>query len=362
MKDRYVSLQVSDLKNKLGDASTADALNEIQKTLQSIKSSVDLETFENKSVKDYLPTFVEKYRSKKENPDFEKGIMTGFSYLDAATNGLLPSDFILVSGSSGSGKSVVLNALSTSIWMGENKITDTEFKKGASCIYFSLEMPYEQCHARFIAGLAGVPSRSIENATLTKSEFARLKQALDFIKRYPYEFRIVDLADATVSDIGNVLDQCNQNYDLITCDYLNIIKSSGNEDSDWLSQGMISYDLRKLVRGKRKSIMLTGNQLNRANNNSDKIGLHRLSRSGTVATNCTLILQIEDRENETKYADMSLHIIKNRRGSKGNFSVLKNLANCQLTDIPIETEENSDFENRFTDYEDISDSMEDLDF
>jgi len=360
LKDRYRERELSSLKERLTGANAETAVKDIQSTLQKIQQSKNVQTFENKSVRDYLPTFTEKFKSKRDNPNFEHGLKTGFSYIDIATNGLREADFILCAGSSGAGKSILMNSLSTSIWLGENKITDTTFKKGADCIYFSLEMPYEDCFFRFLSGLAGVPSRSIENAKLTKEEFGKIKQALDFIKRYPYDFKIVDLSDPNCNDLDVVLEEDGKHYDLITVDYLNIMQSnSGKQESDHLMQGAISYELRMLAR-KHKSIMLTGNQLNRATGGGEKIGLHRLSRAGQIATNCTLIMQIEDRENESKYSDMSIHIIKNRRGAKGSFSMLKNLACSTLTDIPVEEDDFN--KNEFTDLEDISEDVDGLDF
>lgn len=360
MRERYQTREILSLKERLEDASGEDAVGEIQRSLQNIKATKGINTFENKSVKEYLPIFAEKFKAKRDNPNLQTGIKTGFSFIDYATNSLQLQDMVLVAGGTGSGKSVLLNSLSVNIWMGQNKIDDTEFKDGHSCIFFSLEMPYHACYIRFLSCLAEVPSRNIENASLTKAEYDRVKKALDFIKNYPYEFRIIDLTDPSSNDLDAVINGLNKHYDLITVDYLNIMRSnSGKEDSDHLTQGAISYELKNLGR-KHDSIMLTGNQINRATG-TEKIGLHRISRAAQISTNCTLIMLLEDRENESRHSDMSIHIIKNRRGPQGAFKLLKNMACSSLKDIEID-KEGGDSEDQFTDLDDISCKMEDMDF
>lgn len=359
IKERFKERQLNNLKKKLENSSTENAVAELHSTLKSIKHSADIQTFENKSIREYLPTFVEKYKHRRENPNEERGVMTGYTSFDFATNGLREADFVLVAGPTGGGKSILLNALGTNIWKGKNKITDSKFSNGKDLIYFSLEMPYEDCFNRFLAGLAGVSSRDIENATLSKDDFGKVKQALEFIKNYPYEFRIVDLSDPNCNDLDAVLEESGKHYDVVVVDYLNIMRSnSGKEDSDHLMQGAISYELRMLVR-KHKSIMITGNQLN-THTNGEKIGVHRLGRARQISTNCTHILQIEERENEVRHSDMAIHFIKNRRGPKLAFSLLKNLACCRLDDVPVEREDA--YNTKFTDLEDISDDVEGLDF
>ncbi len=368
LKKRFAEKQILAAKDTLskyepGAIDVNKALTDLQKTIQSVKSLNQAKTFEDSNIKEYLPTFVEKFNLKKENPDLEVGIKTKYSFFDYATNGVKPADFILVAGESGFGKSLLLNNMAIQTWMQDNTIDQTtQFTPGKNIIYFSLEMPYEDCFNRLISRLSGVPSRNIENASLSKEDFIKVKKALDFIKRYPYNFKIVDIADATANDLENIYANCEEKFDVIFIDYLGIMNTNEKtEEADWLKQGTISYEVRAIAR-KYKLPIFSAVQLNRkapGKDSSENIGLSRLARSGTIATHATHVLQIESRQDEHLHGDMIIHVIKNRKGPKGKGMLYKNLACATLIDKPMETEEDT---NQFTDYgtEDISDEIEDL--
>jgi replicative DNA helicase len=369
LKKRFAEQQILNIKESLaklepGKMDISKVLGEMQKTSQSIKNINTAKSFESKTVKEHLPQFVEVFKARKENPELEIGLKTKYSWLDFATNGLKPADFLLIAGESGFGKSLFLNNIAVQTWMQNNSITDTEnFLPGKNIIYFSLEMPYEDCFNRFLSRLSGVPSRNIENSKLNKEELAKVRLAIDFIKNYPYQFRIVDIADACANDIDNILGECEEageNFEAVFVDYLGIMKTNepSNED-DWLKQGQIAYETRAIAR-KRLLPMFSAVQLNRKGQKKDpaeSIGLSRLARSGTIATHATHVIQIENRPNEENYPDFLYHIIKNRKGPKGKGVLIKNLACATLIDKP--SEENN-YDNYFVDQDDISAELEEL--
>lgn len=368
LKKRYAEKHINLVKDNLsklepGSMDISKALGDMQKTIQTIKGLNHSKTYENKNIKDYLTDFVEKFNAKKDNPNLDTGVMTKYSFFDFATNGVKPADFILIAGESGFGKSLFLNNIAVQTWMQNNSIDDTDnFTPGKNIIYFSLEMPYEDCFNRLISRLSGVPSRSIENASLTKEDFAKVKKALNFIKKYPNQFKIVDIADACANDLDAIFADCEDQFDAIFIDYLGIMNTNEKSDeADWLKQGMISYEVRAIAR-KYKLPIFSAVQLNRKSpgkDSSENIGLARLARSGTIATHATHVIQIENRPQEEMHPDFIYHIIKNRKGPKGKGVLYKNLSCATLIDKPIEVEQNDD---RFVSYdaEDISEEIDDL--
>ncbi len=365
LQERYQQREIRKLQEELADLPPQKAVERMQATLQSIRNSAGTSTFENKSVREYLPTFVENFNSRKENPDFQQGIKTGYSFIDYATNGLREADYLLICGESGHGKSLVMQNIAIQVWMQEHKLTDTSFRGGKNIIYFSLEMPYEDCFNRLISRLSGVPSRSIESAKLTREESKKVKEALDFIKRYPYEFKIVDMEHARCNYLKKVIEEDHVKYDMLFSDYIGIMSPNNKtEEADWLKQNAVSQELRQIGRNKKIPVC-SALQLNRKSDGksaADQIGLHRLARSNSIATHCTCIIQLENRENENNYADISLHIIKNRRGPKTSGKLLRNLNCCAVLDNPTEMSNEAGMEDaQFTDLEDISEDMEDLD-
>ena len=364
LKDRFAEkliLSTKDILNKSepGSVDINKALTDLNKTVQTIKGLNQEKAYESKTIKEYLPTFVELFNAKKNNPDANLGLMTKYSFIDFATNGLKPADFILIAGESGFGKSLFLNNIAIQTWMQDNTLEQSgDYSKGYNIIYFSLEMPYEDCFNRLISRLSGVPSRKIENNKLSKEEIGKVKKALDFISRYPYSFRIIDIADASANDIERILEDCTEKYDAIFIDYLGIMRSNKEvEDQDWLKQGIIAYETRAIAR-KYKLPVFSAVQLNRktaAKDSSENIGLSRLARSGTIATHATHVIQIENRDKEELYPDFLYHMIKNRKGPKGKGILYKNLACTTLIDKPTEMTEGDDI---FKNLDDISEEIE----
>ena len=84
-------------------------IGEMQKTIQTVKGLDSAKSYDSKNIKDHLPLFVESFNAKRENPNYEAGIKTKYSFIDYATNGLRPADFVIIAGESGFGKSLLLN-------------------------------------------------------------------------------------------------------------------------------------------------------------------------------------------------------------------------------------------------------------
>ena len=373
LKARFAEKQVLTAKEifskfEPGNIDVSKAVSDMQKALQNIKS-VDRKTvYDSKDIKDYLPAFVENFNAKKNSPTFDKGLMTKYSFLDYATNGLKPADFLVIAAETGFGKSLLLNNIAIQTWLQDNKIPfDGEIKEftgGKNIIYFSLEMPYEDCFVRLLSRLSGVKSRRIENADLTKEEFKKVKACLDFINRYPYKFKIVDIIDACANDLEAILIENGDSYDAIFVDYLGIMHpNEKGDEQDWLRQGNITKELRAIARKYRK-VMFSAVQLNRkpqGKDTNESFGLNRLARSATIATHCTHVLIVESREKEEAYCDMLIHIAKNRKGPKIKGVLIKDLACATLLNKNETDNTPSNMpDNYFKDQEDISDEVENL--
>jgi replicative DNA helicase len=366
IKKRFAEKQIFSIREKLdnisGDINIDKTVSDIQKNIKAISCINEDRLYESKSVKDYLGTFVENFNNRKNNPTYEAGMKTGYSFIDYATNGIRPADMVLICGSSGAGKSLLLNNLGVQCWMQDNNVERREdFSIGKNIIYFSLEMPYEDCFNRFMSRLSGVPTRHIENPKfLSKEEHKKLIGAANFIAKYPYQFRIIDIINPSSNDLDLILDECQEDFDAIFVDYLGIMRTNENgEEEDWLKQGIISYELRQIGR-KRNKPLFSAVQLNRVAEGKTKeknIGLHRLARSATIATHATLVIQIEDREHEHKLHDLSYHLIKNRRGPKGGATLIKNLTCATLTDLPSDISADTGYTS---DPEDLSEALADL--
>ncbi len=369
IKKRYAEKEISGIKEKLakmepGGMDISKAIGEMQKTVQSIKSLSQVKAYERRTLKDAVPIFRDEYNAKQEDPTFDQGIKTGYSYFDTVTDGARPGELILIGGESGAGKSMLLMNMALQMWMQSNTVDITEnFGRGHNILYFSLEMPFKPCLNRVLSRLSGNPSKKIRNATLNQDEADKLKKALRFINKYPNQFEIVDIPrGATMESMEMIYEDVKTYYDpdIIVIDYLGLMDYDGGEMEDWLKLGKISEKIHEFARVHNK-IVLSAIQLNRGKGGKDaedKIGLHRIGRSALIMQNANIGVQIETRPNEKSYPDMYYHLIKNRDGELGKGKLIKNLAAGTLIDEKIE-EDPTTFEMR--DPDDISAKIELLD-
>jgi replicative DNA helicase len=370
LKKRFAEKQIKNIQESLAkfDPSSMDigkAIKDMQQTVQSIKGLNQVRSYDRKTLKEAIPTFKEEYNAKIENPNFDTGIKTGYSYLDFATDGLRPGELVLIGGESGGGKSMLLMNMAVQMWLQQNTLDTPEesFGPGNSVLYFSLEMPFRPCLNRVLARLSGNPSKLIRNAKLDSDQAEKLKKSLRFIKKYPYEFEIVDIPrGATMEQLEMIFEEAKAHYDpkIIVIDYLGLMEYDGGKDmDDWLKLGKISEKIHEFARVHNR-IVLSAVQLNRMKGakDEDKIGLHRVGRSALILTNANIAIQIESRQNEKQYPDMKYHLIKNRDGELGNGVLIKNLSCGTLLDSKTE-EDDTQFEMR--DPDDISDKIDRLD-
>jgi replicative DNA helicase len=368
IKKRFAEKQLlatRDYLTKLepGSIDVAKVLTELQKTNQTIKSLNQVRSFERKTLKDAIPSFRDEFNAKLEDPNFDAGIKTGYSYLDMASGGLRPGELLLIGGESGAGKSMLLMNMALQIWLQNNTMDMKDnFGPGQNVLYFSLEMPFKPCFNRVLGRLSNLPTKLIRQAKLNPFEVDKLKQVLRFINKYPYQFEIVDIPrGATMEHLELLYEEAKVLYDpkIIVIDYLGLMDYDGTDMEDWLKLGKISEKIHEFARV-HNCIVLSAVQLNRSKSakDEDRIGLHRVGRSALILTNANIAIQIESRVNEKKYPDMMYHLIKNRDGELGAGRLIKNLACGTLLDEKVE-EDSTTFEMR--DIDDISEKIEPLD-
>ncbi|KKN70814.1 hypothetical protein LCGC14_0427060 [marine sediment metagenome] len=346
VKDRFARHEVAHLRDKLPDdindidleaalRETRVSLDKAEKVLRGTE-----QVYTQKTLKEYMPEFRDDFVKKSKDPTIGQGILTGYSYMDYITNGLQPSDFAIVGGQTGSGKSLLLANMAKQMWMQGNTIDQTgNFSKGYNVLYFSLEMPYDQCARRTMASMSDVSTYSLRDCQISDSgQLARLANSANFIKNYPYEFDIVDIPrGVTVGQIEErFLEAVAKGHrpDVVVIDYLGLMDAPGEDGDDWLRLGHIAGKLHEFART-YNIVLLSAVQLNRPKSKDpdDAIGLHRIGRSSNIMHHATLGIQILTRKNEDNFGDLEYHIIKNRNGERGKHNLHKSFKTGSLIDI-----------------------------
>lgn len=371
LKKKFANRELSQLSDKLqktkesGDSfDIGKHISEIQKVVFNVKSLDQTRSYERKTLKESISEFRDEYNAKLADPNFDRGLPTGYSAFDSMTGGLQPGELVIIGGESNSGKSMLLMNMAVQMWMQKNTIDmEKDFTKGCNVLYFSLEMPFKPCRNRVYARLSGTPSKLIRNAKLRPDDRKKLATALKFIGNYPHEFEIIDIPrGATVEQIEMMYEDALARFrpDVVVLDYLGLMDDE-SDDEDWLKLGKIAGKFHEMLRV-HNVIGLTAVQLNRSKASSkdteERVGMHRIGRSALIMTHANLGVQIETRPNEKNYPDMHYHLIKNREGELGKGKLIKNLACGTLLDDEIK---NEDVGYEFTDVDDISEKIEFLD-
>ena len=117
VKDRFARHEIDQLRLSLDNLSL-DTPEDVTEALQSVRKRVDKTeklrhgkdlAYTQKTLKNYLPEFRQEMIAKSLDPDLGKGLMTGYSYLDYVTNGLQPTDMVIIGAETGGGKSMLLS-------------------------------------------------------------------------------------------------------------------------------------------------------------------------------------------------------------------------------------------------------------
>jgi replicative DNA helicase len=349
LKERYAKSLIEGLRGEdLSSTDVKKSIQSIQNVVERVRGLYKNKVYDQKTLKDSIPEFQTRLRAKITDPNFGRGILTGYNFIDYQTNGLRPAELFLVAGESGSGKSMLLMNMAIQMWLQSNKpefipktmkgnpaYVPAEYKKGCNVLYFSLEMPYEQCLNRVLSRVADVPYKSIRDGTVREDNFAKLQQGLKFVKDYPFEFEIVDIPrGATAEQLELIFNDTKLKFtpDVVVVDYLGLMEYEGEMD-DWLKLGKISEKLHEFARIFNVCV-LSAVQLNRMAKSKDAgqeaIGQHRIGRSALIIQNANIAMQIEKRLDEGMHNDMLVHFIKNRDGEMVKGRLLKNFANCAL--------------------------------
>jgi replicative DNA helicase len=276
--------------------------------------------------------------------------------IDAVTGGISPGELVMIGAETNCGKSMLLNNMAKQIWLQGNTIescASTSMTKGYNIIYFSLEMPYEDCFIRFLASLANVPQRGLAFSTLSHEEELRVGKAKEFIKAYQdsgYYFDIVDVPrNLTIEEVELRYNDALLRYrpDVVVIDYMGLMHSTTlAKEQDWLKLGGIAGSVHEFGRAYDVA-MLTAAQLtdlkrssgSSKSEDSRAVGMHRWGRSSLIMHHVNFGLQIETRHNEINFPDLKIHAVKNRKGPLGQGHLIKNFANASLIDVPYDQSE-----------------------
>lgn len=197
------------------DISAADTIDEAEKDILNI--SKFRKTSEFRKIQDVLTKAQNDLEMLSRNGGKIKGITTGFGELDSLTEGLHPTQLIILAARPAVGKT----AFALNLALAAAKST----KKNIAI--FSLEMPAEQLMMRMISSLGQIDNKKLSTGKLENDDWKRFNEAISILADTNVFFH--DAGGVTPAEIKakcRRLATQGEGLGLVIIDYLQLIDSS----------------------------------------------------------------------------------------------------------------------------------------
>ena len=272
------------IENAYDAVDDKSALKFAEKEIFDISESQDFSSLEH--IDNAIKEVIEKLNKIAKDPTSLRGLPTGFTDLDAITNGLQNSDLILLAARPGVGKtSFAMNVVNNVAIMGKKNVA-----------IFSLEMPKTQIAQRSMCSIGGVSMEKALKGKLDVDEWTALVKA----SRKLSEAKIY-IDDSSINDPNDILSKCRRikrehGLDLVMIDYLQLMKADKHStfDNKVLEVGEITRSLKIAARELNVPIILLS-QLSRAveqRKGDHKPVLSDLRDSGSIEQDADIVMFI----------------------------------------------------------------------
>lgn len=241
-----------------------------------------------------------------EDKDQHRTARSGFSQLDAVTNGLNNTDLIIIAARPAMGKSAF--ALNIAVNMCKSSRKDVAV--------FSLEMGKEQLVTRMLSSEALVNNNALRSGKIEDKDWEHLVRAVDQLSSLP--IYLDDGAGITVPQMKAKLRRLN-NLGLVVIDYLQLMESPNKHTSRVNEVSEITRQLKIMAKELNVPVIALS-QLSRSSEKRDdkRPMLSDLRESGSIEQDADIILFLyRDAYYEKDSSDKTVAeciVAKNRHG------------------------------------------------
>jgi replicative DNA helicase len=264
------------------------------------------------SIKQVLSEYYDRIDQLSRRADDIVGVPTGFLDLDKLLGGLQPSDFLIIAGRPGTGK--------TAFMLSAAKNAALKYKKHVAI--FSLEMSNEQLVQRLISQETGIDSHRLRTGKLSEDEWGIFTQAIEVLSDTH-----VFLDDTPALTPLQLRTKCRRlhlefNLDLIIVDYLQLMSGGLRSENRVQEVSYISRNMKILARELNVPVLAAA-QLSRAiEQRSDKEPqLSDLRESGSLEQDSDIVMFIhrpEMYEKDPATQNLAqIKVAKHRNGPTG---------------------------------------------
>ena len=264
-------------------------------------------------IETHISSLLTKLNDRK---DGISGCPTGFTELDSLTNGLQPSDLIILAGRPGMGKTAFALSLAS----------NAAINFGRQVAFFSLEMDGEQLVQRILASRAQVNMSNIRSGHLSKEDKQRLYAQVQPI--IESKFFVDDNSDLGIMELMSKTRSLKRKsgLDLVIVDYLQLMKT-GKEENRAVAIGAISRGLKILAKDLRVPIIALAQLSRKAEEKGrERPQLSDLRESGSIEQDADMVWFVErpvyrTHNEEDKYKAQLL-VAKHRNGSVADIDLV----------------------------------------
>lgn len=297
------------------DASVESVMDEAEKAIFGV--SERRTTRDLRSIREVLSEYYDRIDQLAGRDLESMGVPTGFVDLDRLLGGLQPSDFLIVAGRPGSGK--------TAFMLSAAKNAAQKYKKHVAV--FSLEMSSEQLVQRIIAQETGIDSQRLRTGKLNEEEWPLFTHAIEVLGD-----TIIFLDDTPALTPLQLRTKCRRLHlefqlDLILVDYLQLMSSGVRSENRVQEVSYISRNLKVLARELNVPVLAAA-QLSRAiEQRTDKEPvLSDLRESGSLEQDADIVMFIhrpELYEKDTLKQNLAqIKVAKHRNGPTGTIELV----------------------------------------
>ncbi len=268
----------------------------------------------------------------RSHQDEALGVPTGFRDLDALLHGFQPSDFIIIAGRPGMGKTGFLLSIA--------RTAAQKYRKRVAL--FSLEMSNEQMVQRLIAQETEVSSQKLRTGRLNDEEWRKVTAAVDHLHQAP--IFLDDTPAITPLQLRTKARRLHLEYglDLIMVDYLQLMTLGKRVENRVQEVSQISRELKVLARELNVPVVAAA-QLSRAveHRGDRRPMLSDLRESGSLEQDADVVMfiyrpEVYAKEDEVVENPGLAQIIveKHRNGPTGTIELVFKKEYAQFIDPP----------------------------
>lgn len=251
----------------------------------------------------------------EQSMEIKSGLKIGYDCIDSSTGGFKPGQLIIFVSGPGEGKSTILLNIAYNLFMS-----------GKNVLFFSCEMPMNECVKRFSSRHTGIPYSKLDTHNLSKEEKMKYKKGVEDFRNFSNYVKIVDENLPDIFTIEAEVSRLEKKPDLIIVDYLALVKNVKSYKNKWESIEDVALGLRNISRNYGIPL-ITAAQINREGleSKNDFYKSHHLSGSISLLQHCDIMIgtRIDDPDSLKAAPICTLNCVffKNRNGDTPVFSL-----------------------------------------